>query len=68
MAGNEDEAYVNDAGNLVLMIIHQFLDLDRDVWKYIHHPVGTRMVRISDSEFDFDAPGKEIFMEKREKS
>jgi len=35
MAGNEDEAYVNDASNLVLMTIHQFLDLDRDVWKYI---------------------------------
>lgn len=68
MAGNEDEAYVNDAANLVLMTIHQFLDLDRDVWKYIHHPAGTRMVRISDSEFDFDAPGKEIFMAKRDKS
>jgi hypothetical protein len=34
----------------------------------IHHPAGTRMVRISDSEFDFDAPGKEIFMAKRDKS
>ena len=68
MAGNEDEAYVNDASNLVLMTIHQFLDLDRDVWKYIHHPAGTRMVRISDSEFDFDAPEKEIFMTKREKN
>ena len=68
MAGNEDEAYVNDASNLVLMTIHQFLDLDRDVWKYIHHPAGTRMVRISDSEFDFDAPEKEIFMAKREKN
>lgn len=68
MAGNEDEAYVNDPGNLVLMTIHQFLDLDRDVWKYIHHPAGTGMVRISSSEFDFDAPGKEVFMEKREKN
>lgn len=70
LAGNEEDEYADpdDPDNYVMMTIHQFLELDRDVWKYIHHPVGTGLIRISSSEFDFDVPGKEIFMEKREKS
>lgn len=54
MAGDEDEEYVENSKNIQLMSIHQVVQIDNLVWKYINSPVGTRLVRVSDDEFEPD--------------
>ena len=65
MVGNESVEYTEDSNNILLMSIHEITQIDRDVWKYITHPVGTGLVRVSSDEFEVDEEGKEIFFEKR---
>ena len=40
--------------------------LDRDIFKYIDMPAGTKLIRISPNEFEIDKNNKEIYMAKRE--
>ena len=54
MAGDEDEEYVENSKNIQLMSIHQVVQIDNIIWKYINNPVGTRLVRVSDDEFEPD--------------
>ncbi len=65
-AGNEDEHYNSDAKNIVLMPLGQVChELDRDVYKYITAPVGTELIRISETAFEVDMKNKAIFLTKR---
>lgn len=63
MAGNEDDEYIEDYHNIQLMSIHEVMQYDMVIWKYINSPVGTRLIRISSEEFEVDND-KEIYMEK----
>lgn len=64
MAGNEDDEYIEDYHNIQLMSIHEVMQYDMVIWKYINSPVGTRLIRISSEEFEVDNNDKEIYMEK----
>jgi hypothetical protein len=64
MAGNEDDEYIEDYRNIQLMTIHEVMQYDMTIWKYINSPVGTRLIRISSEEFEEDQNDKEIYMEK----
>lgn len=64
MAGNEDDEYTEDSHNLQVMSVHSVMQFDDTVWKYITAPVGTRLIRISETEFEPDDNTKEIFMYK----
>lgn len=64
MAGDEDDAYNSDYKNIALMSVYEVVQLDETVWKYIHFPVGTRMIRISSEEFEEDHNDKAIYMER----
>lgn len=64
MAGNEDDKYIEDYHNIQLMSVHEVIQYDNAVWKYINSPVGTKLIRISPEEFEEDHNDKEIYMEK----
>lgn len=64
MVGNEDDAYLEDYRNIQLMSIHQVMQYDSAIWKYINNPVGTKLIRISPEEFEEDHNNKEIYIEK----
>ncbi len=66
MAGNEDDAYVADYKNIDLVSIgYVWQQLDSDIFKYINNPIGTKLIRISSSDFEINNNDKEIYMEKR---
>lgn len=66
-SGNEDDNYLSDPKNLMLLAVGMvWQQLDRDIFKYIDMPVGTKLIRVSSTEFEIDKNDKEIYMEKRE--
>ena len=65
LAGNEDDKYLNNNKNCLLVHVQDVYQLDPDIWNYIDNPVGTELIRISSNEFEIDKNDKEIFMEKR---
>ncbi len=66
MAGNENDAYVADYKNIDLVSIgYVWQQLDSDIFKYINNPIGTKLIRISSSDFEINNNDKEIYMEKR---
>ncbi len=65
LAGNEDDEYLNNHKNCLLVHVQDVYQLDPDIWNYIDNPVGTELIRISSNEFEIDKKNKEIFMEKR---
>lgn len=66
-SGNEDDQYLSDPKNLMLLVVGMvWQQLDRDIFKYIDMPVGTKLIRISSNEFEIDKNDREIYMTKRE--
>lgn len=66
MAGNEDNEYVEDYHNLDFVSIgYVCQQLDPSIFKYLNKPVGTKLIRISSSEFEIDNNNKDIYIEKR---
>ena len=65
-AGNEDDEYTSDAGNIELIYVgNVWQQLDSDIFKYIDMPVGTKLIRISSDTFEIDKNDKPIYMVKR---
>lgn len=65
-AGNEDDAYTSDAGNIALMDVGAvWQQLDQDILKYVDMPVGTKLIRISADAFEADKGDKGIYVVKR---
>ena len=66
-SGNENDQYLSDPKNLMLLVVGMvWQQLDRDIFKYIDMPVGTKLIRISSNEFEIDKNDREIYMTKRE--
>lgn len=65
LAGNEDDKYLNNHKNCLLVHVQDVYQSDPDIWNYIDNPVGTELIRISSNEFEIDKKNKEIFVEKR---
>lgn len=65
MAGNEEDDYMNDYQNIMVMSINEVIKYDNVIWTYINNPVGTSLIRISSDEFEIDNNDKEIYMEKK---
>ena len=51
---------------MLLVVGMVWQQLDRDIFKYIDMPVGTKLIRISSNEFEIDKNDREIYMTKRE--
>ena len=55
MDSNEDDEYLSDPKNLMLLVVGMVWQrLNRDIFKYIDMPVGTKLIRISSKEFEID--------------
>lgn len=55
MDSNEDDEYLSDPKNLMLLVVRMVWQrLNRDIFKYIDMPVGTKLIRISSNEFEID--------------
>ena len=55
MDSNEDDEYLSDPENLMLLVVGMVWQrLNRDIFKYIDMPVGTKLIRISSNEFEID--------------
>lgn len=55
MDSNEDDEYLSDPKNLMLLVVGMVWHrLNRDIFKYIDMPVGTKLIRISSNEFEID--------------
>lgn len=66
-SGSEDDEYLSDPENLMLLVVGMVWQrLDRDIFKYIDMPAGTKLIRISPNEFEIDKNDKKIYMKKRE--
>ncbi len=51
----EDDEYLSDPKNLMLLVVGMVWQrLNRDIFKYIDMPVGTKLIRISSNEFEID--------------
>lgn len=64
-AGNEDDDYIADKNNTIILRIHDVCNIDADIKNYIENPVGTSLIRISSNEFEIDNQTKEIYTKKR---
>lgn len=64
MVGNEEDDYCDDYKNILLVTIHEMVQYDKTLWKYITMPVGTSLIRVSSDEFEVDNNDKEIYLEK----
>lgn len=65
-AGNEDDAYLSDPKNLMLLIVGMvWQQLDRDIFVYIDRPAGTRLIRTAPDRFEVDRLDQEIYTMKR---
>ena len=55
MDSNEDDEDLSDPKNLMLLVVGMVWQrLNRDIFKYIDMPVGTKLIRISSNEFEID--------------
>ena len=55
MDSNEDDEYLSAPKNLMLLVVGMVWQrLNRDIFKYIDMPVGTKLIRISSNEFEID--------------
>ena len=55
MDSNEDDEYLSDPKNLMLLVVGMVWQrLNRDIFKYIDMPEGTKLIRISSNEFEID--------------
>ena len=66
--GDETEEYVNDPSNLELWTVNSALLYDPALSEFISAPYGTAIVRTASDRFETDAPGKEVFIEKKSRS
>ncbi len=65
-AGTEEDGYFSDINNLDLICVgNVWQDLDPDIFPYIDMPIGTRMIRMSQENFEIDQNNQEIYAVKR---
>lgn len=65
VAGNEDDVYINDYKNIVLMPVGAVYQRDPAIFPHVDSPVGARFVRVTADKFEPDEEGVEIFMEQK---
>ena len=63
--GDETNEYVNDVNNLELWSVNSVLMYEPALNEFITDDYGTGVVRVSSDKFEYDSPGKEIFVEKK---
>ena len=65
LAGDEDDAYINDPENLHLFTVNTICNYDKDIIPYLKSEIGSAYVRTDSDHFEVDDGTKEIFIEKQ---
>ena len=65
LAGDEDDAYINNPNNLHLFAINTICNYDKDIIPYLKSEVGSAFIRTGSHKFEIDDGTKEIFVEKQ---
>lgn len=65
-SGTEEEDYLSDCNHVELVCVgNVWQQFDQDIFRYIDMPIGTKMIRISQQDFEVDKNDKGIFTVKR---
>ena len=67
LAGNEDEAYMNESSNHSVFSINTICNYDRDIIPYIHAEIGSVYIRTGSNTFEIDDGSKPIFVDKQKR-
>ena len=67
LAGNEDEAYMNESSNHSVFSINTICNYDRDIIPYIHAEIGRVYIRTGSNTFEIDDGSKPIFVDKQKR-
>lgn len=65
LAGNEDDAYMNDAGNHHILSINEICNYDCDIIPYLNSPINSTYIRVDSIKFEMDDGSKPIFIDKQ---
>ena len=66
MAGNEDDEYINNSKNIVILKINDVHQMDSDILDYVDSPIGSSFIRISSKTFEEHHNDKPVNIEKRD--
>lgn len=67
LAGNEDEAYMNESSNHSVFSINTICNYDRDIIPYIHAEIGSVYIQTGSNTFEIDDGSKPIFVDKQKR-
>ncbi|MBQ5333396.1 MAG: DUF2185 domain-containing protein [Oscillospiraceae bacterium] len=67
MAGNEDDAYMNDSNNHHVFALNTVCNYDRDIIPYLHSDIGAVFIRTGNDTFEADDGSKPIFIARQGK-
>ncbi len=65
MAGNEDDAFLEDYNNIKLLSIGAMCQLTPEIQEHIDKPVGTALIRVASDRLELDKNDREIYVEKQ---
>ncbi len=65
MAGNEDDAFLEDYNNIKLLSIGAMCQLNPEIYAHIDKPVGTKLIRVASDRLEVDKNDREIYVEKQ---
>ena len=65
LAGNEDDAYMNNPDNLHLFAINTICNYDRDIIPYLKSQIGSAYIRTQSDKFELDDGTSSIFIDKQ---
>lgn len=65
LAGDEDDAYMENADNHHIFALNTICNYDPDIIPHLDAPVGTCLIRVSDHAFAPDDQTQAIFLQKQ---
>lgn len=65
LAGDEDDAYMDDPSNFTVCSLNTVCNLDPDIIPHLHAPAGSEWVRVDARTFERDDRSKSVHIEKQ---
>ena len=62
LAGNEDEAYLDNPDNLHIFVINTACNYDKSIMPYLNAEFGTKYIKTTTDTFEIDDGTKEVFV------
>ena len=65
LAGDEDDAYMDDPANFSVCSLNTVCNFDPDILPHLHAPVGSEWIRVDAQSFEQDDHAKPVYIEKQ---